>query len=84
MQELFALMLNDIDEDVYCSCWRLPNNDRVNLYTLMSLFGFKEVIHSRVHWKVPHNCCRDYAVGCVYFTDNECECYEDLYLRKGY
>lgn len=43
MQELFTEMLNGIQELVYCSCWRLPNNDRANLHTLMSLFGFKKL-----------------------------------------
>ena len=83
IQELFKEMLEDKKEDVYCSCWRLPSNDRVNLYTLMSLFGFEEVIQSRVHWKVPHNCFRNYEDGCVYCTGIDCECWEDLFLRKG-
>lgn len=83
MQELFTEMLNGVHEPVYCSCWRLPNNDRINLHTLMSLFGFEEVIQSRVHWKVPHNCFRDYEGGCSYCTGIGCECYEDLFLRKG-
>lgn len=82
MQELFTEMLNGIQELVYCSCWRLPNNDRANLHTLMSLFGFKKVIQSRVHWKVPHNCFRNYEGGCLYCTGVDCECYEDLFLRK--
>ena len=55
MRELFTEMLNDVHKSVYYSCWRLPNNDRANLHTLMSLFNFEEVIQSRVHWKVPLN-----------------------------
>lgn len=53
-----------------------------NLHTLMSLFNFEEVIQSRVHWKVPHNCFRNYEGGCSYCTGIGCECYEDLFLRK--
>lgn len=82
MQELFAEMLSDVKEDIYCSCWRLPNNYYTNLHTLMSLFGFEEVVQSRTHWKVPHNCFRDYEGGCSYCTGINCECYEDLFLRK--
>lgn len=83
MQALFTEMLGNVKESVYCSCWRLSNSDKVNLYTLMSLFGFKEVIRSRVHWKVPFNCFRDYSGGCVCCTGVGCECYEDLFLRKA-
>lgn len=83
MQELFAEMLNGVHDSVYCSCWRLSNSDRVNLHTLMDMFGFEEVVHSRVHWKIPHNCFRDYEGGCPNYTGNGCECYEDLFLRKG-
>lgn len=83
MIKLFKEMLNNIQDDVYCSCWRLPNNDKANLHTLMFLFGFKEVVPSRVHWKVTHNCFRDYEGGCSYCTGNDCECYEDLFCLKG-
>ena len=81
MQKLFIEMLKDVNDNVYCSCWRLPNHDRANLHTLMSLFGFEKVIESRVHWKVPHNCFRNYDGGCLYYTGIGCECWEDLYLR---
>ena len=82
MQQLFAEMLNGVHESVYCSCWRLRNNDKPNLHTLMSLFGFEEVVESRVHWKVSHNCFRNYEGGCSYCTGIGCECYEDLFCRK--
>lgn len=82
MQELFSEMLKDVCTDVYCSCWRMPNRDKPNLSVLMELFGFKEVINTRVHWKVPHNCFRVHEGGCVNYTGAGCECYEDLYLRK--
>jgi hypothetical protein len=82
MQELFEVMLKDVKEDVYCSCWRLPCNDKVNLHTLMDLFGFEEVIHSKNHWKVPHNCTAINKKNCIDYTGECCECYEDLFLRK--
>lgn len=82
MQEIFAKMLKNVRDSVYCSCWRLANNDKANLYTLMKLFGFEEVVHSRIHYKTPYNCFRDYKGGCSYCTGNDCECYEDLFLLK--
>lgn len=81
-QLLFREVLRDTDMPVYCSCWRLPGEE-VNLKSLMSMFGFEEVVHSRVHWKVPHNCFRDYEGGCTYCTGIGCECYEDLFVREG-
>ena len=83
MKELFTKMLNGVQEPVYCSCWRLSNKNKPNLYTLMCLFDFEEFIQTRVHWKVPHNCFCKYASDCPYCTGIGCECYEDLYLRKG-
>lgn len=83
MQELFTHMLTDVKEPIYCSCWRMPNKDKVNLHTIMRLFNFKEVVQSRVHWKIPHNCFLDCKGGCSYCTGSNCECYEDLYLREG-
>lgn len=82
MQKLFKEMLKEANDKVYCSCWRLSNNDKVNLHTLMDLFNFKEIINCRVHWKCPHNCSRGYIGGCSNYTGNNCECYEDLYLYE--
>ena len=82
MLELFGVMLSGTHEDIYCSCWRLSDRNKVNLQTIMDMFGFEEVINTRVHWKVPHNCFRDYEGGCSYCTGISCECYEDLFLRK--
>lgn len=48
----------------------------------MSLFSFEEVMQSRMHWKVPHNCFRNYEGGGSYCSGVDCECYEDLFLRK--
>lgn len=82
MQKLFKCMLKDVNEDVYCSCWRVHGNDRVNLSSIMKMFGFEKVVHSRGHWKIPYNCNRNYDGGCVYREGDTCECYEDLYIRR--
>lgn len=82
MQALFREMLMGIKVPVYCSCWRMPDRDRVNLQTVMDMFGFKEIIKPRVTWKVPYNCSRNFSGGCVNYKGGHCTCYEDLYLRE--
>lgn len=80
MQLLFKDMLKNVKEDVYCSCWRIAGHKYPNLFSLMSLFNFKRIIENKYHCKVPYNC--HYANGCKYNNGLNCECYEDLYLRK--
>jgi GNAT superfamily N-acetyltransferase len=82
MQELFKEMLKNIHEDVYCSCWKFSENGRIHLYNIMKLFDFEEVVHNRVHWKNPYNCMLAASKECVECTGDNCECYEDLYVRK--
>lgn len=84
MQEIFTEMLKGVDFDVYCSCWRVFGRDYVNLHTMMKLFGFEEVVHDRAHWRIPHNCNHTDKVECCYSTGDDCECYDDLYLRKAH
>lgn len=83
MQELFEELLRNITCNVYCSCWRLEEKDRVNLQTLMNIFGFEEVLKPRVIWSSTYNCkCNKNQHLCVNYKKG-CKCYEDLYLRKG-
>lgn len=83
MQELFTEMFKHYTGPVYCSCWRLPSKERINLYSIMKMFNFREIINVRVHWKAGHNCLKNENGGCVNYTGIGCECYEDLYLRDG-
>lgn len=79
MSTLFSVMLQDVNEIVYCSCWRLPSKDKPNLRSIMDLYGFKKVINGRLHWQSPHNChCAD---KCSFSTGTSCDCFEDLYMR---
>lgn len=80
MQMLFREMLKNIKENVYCSCWRLSTKEVPNLNTLMVLFGFEKVIDHRHHWQAPYNChCSE---TCKFGRGENCDCYEDLYLRR--
>ena len=83
MQELFIEMFKHYKGTIYCSCWRLPSKEHINLYHLMQQFGFREVINVRVHWKAGHNCLTNCNGDCVNYIGNNCECYEDLYIREA-
>ena len=47
-------------------------------------FGFVGVVPKRVTWNVKHNCYWGRDHYCVMHKKygEDCECYEDLYLRK--
>ena len=82
MHELFKRICALTDEDIYCSCWRHQGSSRINLYSLMRDFGFREVIKSAL----THNCISDnsYCVAqkVVDGKREHCRYYEDLYLRE--
>ena len=79
MQKLFDRLLQTTDEDVYCSCWHIGDND-VNLHTLMQMYGFTRVVEHTESRDIQHNC--PFPVDCPYRTDH-CKCGNHLYLRKG-
>lgn len=83
MQELFTEMLQDVQADVYCSCWRLAGKDHVNLQKVMNAFGFREVLHVEESWQVPHKCFYNCEKQCIGYTGKNCYCYTDLFLRNG-
>lgn len=80
MRELFRLLLVDVRRDVYISCWRRTGKDKPNMYNVIRLFGFEEVIRGRVCWKTPYNCKP--GVQCVCYGGEGCYCWEDLWLRR--
>lgn len=92
MHELFKRICSLTDEDIYCSCWRLSGKEKVNLYSLMECFGFKEIIRNRVTWDSQYNCTAGKKTYCAAQKSQlvrgtciklACRCYEDLYYRKG-
>ena len=87
MHELFNRICNLTDEPIYCSCWREPNKDVINLYSLMVAFNFKEVMKPRVTWDSRYNCdCGKTGFCVAQKRENEtrqpCRCYEDLWVRE--
>lgn len=82
MHKLFERICNLTDEEIYCSCWKVPGEDNINLKSLMDYFEFKEVISPRVVWDTRYN-CRKACKSCVYKQIGDyCRCSEDLYLRE--
>lgn len=67
-------------KDIYCSCWRMGNNNKINLHHAMQKLGFKETIreYRKYYSKVSKVCDR-----CVMKSKGVCICYEDLYLKEG-
>lgn len=82
IHELFKRLVSTTDEDIYCSCWRYLGNDKVNLQSVMDAFGFICVMPECEHYSGQYNCTR--VNGCInnHSESNQCECYEDLYLRR--
>lgn len=74
MQEIFRQMLHGVDSDVYCSCWRIDSEP--NLASLMKMFGFELEKLAVETWN-----CKD-DVDCPYRKGNNCNCYEDLYIKR--
>lgn len=92
MHELFKRICSLTDEKIYCSCWRIGDNEHVNLHSLMNDFGFKEVIKNRGTWDSRYNCESARKHCCIMqkcqrnhgvLVPVPCRCYEDLYLREA-
>lgn len=82
MHQLFERICNLTDDDIYCSCWRVPGQEHINLKSLMDAFEFKEVISPRAVWDTRYNCKQAFK-NCVYKQDGSyCRCQEDLYIRE--
>lgn len=66
--------------DVFCSCLRLHENDKVNLYHAMNENDFVCLIKNyKTFKKGITKACFD----CVYDKGENCFCSEDLYIRRA-
>ena len=75
---MLSQLLKDIKSDVYCSCWRLGYNNKVNLDYQMKTLGFEPAIYERVRFNSKYHDCSSI---CVNYKEG-CFCCEDLYIRK--
>lgn len=63
---------------LYCNCWRIRDNDKINMYSVMKHMDMHEVVRQRIKRVNPHSidCC-----GCAQFQ-KECYCCGDLYMKN--
>ena len=72
--------LQELPDDgisLYCDCWRVKDNDKINLHSVMKHLGMNEVLRNRINRKYPHS--KD-CNGCPYESEN-CFCCGDLYMK---
>lgn len=81
MQQLFNRMINITDEEIICCCWRICDNEKVNLQSLMDMFGFKCVLKDSARFLNGCNCFKNSNTDCIYYKRHSCYCSEDLYVR---
>lgn len=63
---------------IYCDCWRIKDNEHINMVSVMKHLGMQEVIRGRIKRVYPHN---KSCVGCIY-AEEECYCHGDLYIKN--
>ena len=75
---MISKVIEGVDKDIYCSCWRWSGNNNVNLQYSMDKLGFKQAIVEHKKFHVKHNNC---SAICVNSHEN-CNCFEDLYIKE--
>lgn len=86
MHSLIEHIITWTDEKIYCSAWHLSNKKHINLYHIISDYGFEGVVPARVTCNSKYNCCETLGMRCVnYQSVNHapCTCTEDLWLRPA-
>lgn len=70
--------LPDDHKPIYCDCWRIRDNEDINLIGVMNKLSFHEVIKNKGYFVRPHY---KYCNDCPYNTDG-CFCFTDLYIKE--
>ena len=63
---------------IYCSCWRIRDNEEINMRSVMKSLGYKQKTKNIKTIKFPNN---EYCHDCIYCETN-CYCFDDLYYKK--
>lgn len=79
--KMLGYLLQDCEQDVYCSCWR-QEGKQINLYHAMQELGFKPVLVPRVTLTTEYYDCGERCKKYNPIT-GACRCFEDLYVRKA-
>lgn len=65
---------------IYCFCWRVGNNEKINLYSVLTRLGFTEVMRGVKAMSNPHfTSCKN----CPY-SEHGCYCYNDLWVLERF
>ena len=62
---------------LYCDCWRIRDNEHINMVSVMKHFGMKEIVRGRIKRVYPHD---KSCIGCIY-AEEGCYCHGDLYIK---
>ena len=81
MHEIFEQMIPLTNGNIYCSCWHLEGKENVELYSLMRDFNFECIKPAHKIGRAGY-CSFSNNVDCVNYKKN-CNCQEDLFLRKS-
>ena len=81
MHKLFTKIINLTNKNIYCSCWKLPEKDYVELGSLMKSFSFNCISEAYITCDLS-KCKFNNKKGCANYRPN-CKCQEDLYLRNA-
>lgn len=63
---------------LYCDCWRIAYNEKVNMYSVMQNMHMHEILQGRIKRVSPHS--KDCA-DCIY-AEEGCFCHGDLYMKE--
>lgn len=70
--------LPDDGESLFCNCWRVRDNENVNLHSVMRRMEMECVIKGQISRVNPYNnYCKNCCERC-----SDCFCFGDLYMKK--
>jgi predicted GNAT family N-acyltransferase len=80
---LITTMMRDLlklqTADVYCSCLRIGDNERINMYYAMQEFGFQCVVKEHKKFNILYD---KVCLDCIHKNNKTCFCAEDLYVKQ--
>jgi GNAT superfamily N-acetyltransferase len=79
MTQMFEVLFQNCQSDVYCSAWHLSGKDRANLHSILARFGFVIAIPEYKKADTRYFACKEI---CKNYNGGDCSCLEDLYVRK--
>lgn len=71
---------NYLKYDIYCSCLHMSNKKEINLKHIMDKLNFQCCIEKRIQFNSKYINCKNI---CIIDKNENCNCWEDLYVRKA-